>query len=376
MAMAREASKRTRVLIAGHLPPLLGGIATFCQALINSDLADLVDLRFVQTSPEFRPGMAGGKVSWGNVANSARDIRRFIRACSQHRPDVVHICTAQGTSFVKHSVCLLFARAMGCRIVLHPHCSISRVYTGPSLWRWYCTRIFRLSSAVVALSREWLPLRQRLDGTEVHYLPNAIDIRPYEDIAARRRWDAPRPRRLLYLGYIGEAKGTFDLLEAFGTLEGGDRPIELTLIGDFLSLADAARVARLVASVADSGRICSQRPPVRGADKLAWLEWADILVFPSHYEGMPMTLLEAMAAGLPVVATTVGGIPDIVKDGVNGLLVPPGRPAELARAIEKLCRDACLREEFGRRNARAAQDFRIDRYAAKLAEIYARVVRG
>jgi glycosyltransferase involved in cell wall biosynthesis len=99
---------------------------------------------------------------------------------------------------------------------------------------------------------------------------------------------------------------------------------------------------------------------------------ATALVLPSYAEGLPMSLLEAMAAGLPVVSTAVGGIPDVVTDGVNGLLFNPGDTATLARLLRRLMRDP----EFSRRIALAAREtarlrFGADRVIAQLEDLYA-----
>jgi len=362
--------KKTRVLLSGHLAPPVGGIATFCQALLDSALAGLVDLRFVQTSSRRRALASSGQATWTNAFEALKDCGRFVRACLAHRPDIVHVCTAVGASFLKNGFCVAFARAAGSRVVLHPHCSFERLYAGPRIWRWYCDRIFRLSSAVVVLSKEWSALGERLPGIKVTSLPNAIDIGPYRAVAARRpRVDNGR-LRLLYLGHIGMVKGTRDLIEAVEALDPGQCLVELELVGDPLPGEDEARLAAKVKALSGPGKEISLIPAVSGRDKLACFERADIFVFPSHHEGMPMAVLEAMASGLPVVATAVGGVPELIKDGENGLLVPPRAPKALALALEKLCRDARLRSEMGRRNALLSQEFDIDRYAGRLAVIY------
>src|SRR4030042_2938072 len=133
---------KPRVILAGHLPPMIGGIATFCQALLNSSLADRVDLRFVQTSPQGRPLLSSGKANWKNLRDAIRDCGRFFGACLTHRPVIAHICTAYGLSFLKHSMCVVFARVVGCHVILHPHCSFAKLYAGSSFWKWYCIRIF------------------------------------------------------------------------------------------------------------------------------------------------------------------------------------------------------------------------------------------
>jgi glycosyltransferase involved in cell wall biosynthesis len=98
-------------------------------------------------------------------------------------------------------------------------------------------------------------------------------------------------------------------------------------------------------------------------------------VLPSYYEGVPMALLEAMAHGLPVVTTPVGGIPEIVSDQVEGLLTRPGEHDQLVGALRTLIEDERLRLALGR-NARArAEHFDIDRYSTELLRLYRKLLR-
>jgi glycosyltransferase involved in cell wall biosynthesis len=109
----------------------------------------------------------------------------------------------------------------------------------------------------------------------------------------------------------------------------------------------------------------------RKEDVSTWLAALDAFVLPSHWEGMSNALLEAMAAGLPVVATAVGGTPDVVLDGVTGLLVSPGDPASLARAIGRMIRDPNLRQKMGRAGrARIEQHFSIEETVRRTEEMY------
>jgi glycosyltransferase involved in cell wall biosynthesis len=97
---------------------------------------------------------------------------------------------------------------------------------------------------------------------------------------------------------------------------------------------------------------------------------ADLFVLPSHQEGLPVALMEAMSAGLPVVATTVGGVPDVVTDGIEGLLVPPGRPDLLAQAVRAVAADPALRARLAEASLRRSELFDVRTAAGAIESLY------
>jgi glycosyltransferase involved in cell wall biosynthesis len=100
----------------------------------------------------------------------------------------------------------------------------------------------------------------------------------------------------------------------------------------------------------------------------------DVFVLSSRYEGLPIALLEAMAAGRACVATAVGGVPEVVTDGVDGVLVPPGDPDALAAALAAVAGDADRRAALGAKAEARAADFRLDAAVARLAAVYDRAL--
>jgi glycosyltransferase involved in cell wall biosynthesis len=102
---------------------------------------------------------------------------------------------------------------------------------------------------------------------------------------------------------------------------------------------------------------------------------ADVFVLPSHQEGLPVALMEAMSAGLPVVVTAVGGVPDIVSDGVEGLVVAPGRPDLLAAAVARLASDPRLRARLGEAAQLRSQDFDVSRAVEAIEAAYTRILK-
>ena len=116
-------------------------------------------------------------------------------------------------------------------------------------------------------------------------------------------------------------------------------------------------------------------PPRFGQDKLAAFQSADIFIYPSFHEGVPMAVLEAMSAGLPVIATRVGGLPDVVQDRLTGILIDPGQPQQLAAAILALVNQADLRLAMGAAGRRLAEErYSLESHVHQLVDIYQKVL--
>jgi glycosyltransferase involved in cell wall biosynthesis len=359
-----------RVLISGHLPPPMGGLAAFCQTLINSSLPTRVDLEFVITSSQSRQLADSGKVSASNLVSAMRDCLRFTTVAIRHHPHVVHISTTFGLSFVKHAICVLIARMLGSRVLLHPHCSPLVLYTErSSLWKSFFKAIVALTDGVIALSQEWIRTGNIL-RLPTYCMPNAIAIADYGRSADQTRSQTEPGSELnaLYLGYLGRAKGSFDLIEAATDLR--DLKLKIHLVGGELSLGELDLLRVRLRSSAAAG-IVEIHPPVIGLEKLNLLRKADIFLYPSHHEGLPIAVIEAMASGLAIIATRVGGLPDLVHEGVNGLLVPPGEPMMLSSAVRKLWSNRALLRAMQCESFRlAVEEYDIEKRIPRLIEIY------
>lgn len=227
----------------------------------------------------------------------------------------------------------------------------------------------RRADAVMAVGREVARTHApALAGTSITVIPNPVDLPPItgtRDLRALRSelaGDADRPL-LLNVGRLEPQKGQLDLLEALRHLV-DDRPeVVLALAGEGrLAGALAGRAREL--GLDDNVRLLGPRRDLQNL-----LAVADVFVSSSHYEGMPLALLEAMAAGLPIVATAVGDVGDVV-DG-TGVLVPPREPRALAAAIDGLLGDRPRRHALGARaRERVAECYDATRWMARVRELY------
>ncbi len=366
-------AQKLRVLISGHLPPPMSGIGAYYQTLLGSSLPERVDLCFIDTSSRRRASSETGRWSLANLFSALADCLRFAKAAAAHRPQISHIATAFGLSFVKHSLCVALAKWTGSRVLLHPHCSFHALYERHGkIWRWYVRKTIGLCDGVIVLSNEWKGLREVLPDCRIAYLPNAIQLDDYVKVGRERiAAGTEKPGlEILYLGFLGRAKGSFDLLRAAKIVGAQRHQVVFRLVGQELT---AGEMDALKAQAKSDGleSFVHIQSAVAGAEKTAALRSADIFVYPSYHEGMPMAVIEALACGLPVVATQVGGLPDLVFPSLNGLLVPAGQPDQLAAALLQLIDSPQTRSAMQRESLRLAQEnFDIEKLVARLLDIY------
>ena len=180
-------------------------------------------------------------------------------------------------------------------------------------------------------------------------------------------------QRLLYTGRLAAAKGLPILLQSLAQLKSTHPDLVLTIIGDG---ADRPALEEMTIDLELTGNVkfvgYKSQAEVREA-----MQQTDVFVLPSFAEGVPVSLMEAMAAGVPVVTTQIAGISELVENGVSGYLVPPGDVASLADRIQTLLDNPELRSQFGAAGrAKVEKEFDIRREAAWLGQVMAAALEG
>jgi len=257
----------------------------------------------------------------------AQALLRFGVLLLSGRVAAVHAHSASNASFRRKSLFLALARLAGKPYVFHLHGgAFDRYHAGlSSLERAWVRRSIQGARVVLVLSESWADwLRQAIGHPDVRVLPNPV-------LPLALPTDVPREAQtLLFLGRLEPEKGVFVLVEALARLAPAHPQLRAVLAGE--GDVDGVRKAAVAAGVA--GRV--ELPGwVDGEAKAHLLARAGIFVLPSRFEGLPMALLEAQAAGLPVVATRVGGIPQAVRED-NGRLAEPDNVASLVVALAPL----------------------------------------
>jgi len=207
----------------------------------------------------------------------------------------------------------------------------------------------------------------------IRVIPNGLDLAEFRGVARRRPGAPDRDPVILYVGRIyPEQKGLDTLLEAFGAVARGNQS-QLRLVGE--DWGGLETVMRLAHRAGVENRVHAPGILSR-ADLLAEYADADLVVLPSHFDSFPFVLLEAMASGLPVVATRVGGIAEVAIDGTTAVLVPPSDPPALADALGRVLADPTLAARLGAAGRQRAESYSWDRVIPQYFSVLAEVMGG
>src|SRR5262245_33268991 len=300
-------------------------------------------------------------------------LRGFVGLILRSRARVVHLHASPEVGLWRDAVFMALARLARCPVILHLHGSaLQRLYddAGRSL-RSLIRFFLEQTSCIVVPSesqRAWaLGVTRRIQLAVLPYPVAAQE--PLQKAPQVEKQGARQAGLVLFLGRLEPEKGVFDLLEALSALHPAVPGLRVVCAGegDGTALRRHAERLGLAGAVKFTGW-------VGPSGKRALLESAAVFALPSYDEAMPVSLLEAMAAGVPAVASAVGSIPEVITDGVTGFLAAPGDTATLERQLRRLLLDEPLAARIG---AAARESARLrcapERALRRLEEVYAAV---
>lgn len=363
------------VLLFGPPSTAVSGVATYVQQLLRSSVG--TDFRLIHF-PVGSEGLgANAERFWPTLARGVVSMFQLARALRRERVKIVHSNTSLvPKSFWRDLVYLTIAKLAGCRVVFQVHGgSLAELRKRWKVAAWVYRKMLPSADAVVVISHQEARSHRAIVHPErLHVIPNAVDLTEYAGI--RTDWH-PGPGFVIgYLGRLHEDKGIFDLIAALTWLQqnGQGEGVRLIIAGagpHETPLRDA--IVRH-----DLQRCIEVRGSVQGPDKLRFWADIDLFVLPSHHEGLPYTVLESLAAGVPLVASHVGAIPEAIEDGVHGRLVPAREPLILAKTVRRLRAAA---PESRARMSRACHDrahamYGLHRLAIQISEVYGKLAYG
>lgn len=359
---------RRRILLVGPLPPPTHGVAVLTRTLLESALADRFDLIHLDTAD--RRGVANiGRLDAGNVWLAGLHGARFIALLVGQRIHMVYLPLSKNTlGFLRDSLFLLPTLARGTRVVVHFHGSgfDEFVRSAPAAVRALVRLLLSRTTMAIVLGEALKPmLRGMVPESRIAVVPNGVpDVRggvpypPSED----------GTMHILFLGNLLPSKGYVELLAAVQALLDDGQAVSVTFAG---SVVDHDIHRRALATVRYGEDRIRFTGPVDSDTKVRLLRQADVLALPSEDEAQPLVILEAMAAGLPVVSTRRGAIPETVVDGTTGVLIDRPDPVAMGGVL----RDLALRPEYRAALGSAAREryvacYTVEHWADRMAAVF------
>lgn len=352
---------KMRIIMLGEGLDRQGGIVSV-EKLIIAQAPPEIQIIHISTLPN------GNTIS--KISVFAKAIVLLCWQLLQQESDIVHIHVSDRGSAFRQAVTTMIAWLLRKPVILHTHSADFHVFYShlPKIIKYGLSWIFCKSTRFIVLSDSWEKFYMDnigLASEQVVVLPNPVKF-PVT-VPKRGKFDKIN---FLFLGRIGKRKGAFDLIEAFAAIPPMKKQnAKLTIAGD-----GEGEKAREIVEKYGLSQYITVLDWIDEYQRDALLEKADVFVLPSYNEGLPMALLEAMSWELPVITTPVGGIPELVINQKNGLIVQPGCVQELSSAMQCLVANDELRQQLGTNARISVKPFDVEKYMVSMSNIYQSVL--
>ena len=328
-----------------------GGIASVVDLLINSRLKD--DLIFL---PSY--------IEASTLKNWLRFIFFYFKyifvLLKEKEIRIVHLLSAEKGSFLRKSILLLTAKILGKKAIINFHSCNPNLFYKDDIFplSFFVNSILNKANLILVLSAQWQRiLSNKCNNSNIKILYNPVVLK--EPI--QRNSECVN---ILFMGRLGKRKGAYDLIEMAKYLTSNN--VKINMYGD----GEVKQIIHLV-NENNLNNIINVAGWIKGDEVKEAYRNADIFILPSYDEGLPMSILEAMAYSLPVISTPIGGIPDQVIDGVNGFLVSPGDIKKFAEKIDFLVSNKNEREKMRQESYKIAREkFDINSIITQLENLY------
>lgn len=346
------------LMIGPDVEKVPGGMATVVKNYFKYGLDKLVKIHFLSTTIE-------GSLLTRSVYNFIA-ILKFVIIINKVKYNIIHIHMAERGSFFRKSIYILISKIFKIKVIVHLHgAEFEEFYINSNkAIKKYISYILDECNTIIVLSREWKFKIKKMTNTEIEVLFNSISI----------------PNNYLYnnkslnismVGRMAKRKGIYDLLDIMEDIIKVDDKVKFVLAGD--------------GELDKINNIIKDKKLSKHVHLLGWVDeekraeiYRDtcIYVLPSYNEGMPMSILEAISYGIPVVSTVVGGIPSIITNDVNGYLINPGDKNKLKESLIYLIKNEKIRNSISKENyALAINKFNIYTHINELYLIYKKVMK-
>lgn len=342
-----------------------GGIESVIACYLNSRLSESFEIIYLQTSTK---------------ANALKKIKYLLKSTLQliacfllQEISLVHIHTASGPSFYRKSWYCLLARLFRQKICLHIHGGSFHEFFEASSQvkkRWI-TSTLNHATRILVLTDLWIEvIGAKTCNKQISKLYNPIEAALFDNPSPAG--EEHQPKKILFMGKLNREKGIFDICHAIPQVVAACPAVRFVFCGtgEIEALLACCSKLGVRAYVEFSGWIS-------GAEKIAMYKASYIFILPSYIEGLPVSIIEAYAAGLPVISSSVGGIPDILKENVNGFIIQPGDFEALAERLLRLLTDQTLYKTIAVENRRQARKvFDLPIIVTQLISLYNEIINN
>ncbi len=347
-----------RILMIGPRLDVKGGISSLCNMIIDEHNGSNEII--------FRPSMNDFSL-FGRVTHFLARIVSFPYERFVINPDLVHIHFSHSLSTWRKSFLSLLWRFSGTKVVMHAHSSDYKEYFPSLSWplRKFVMRTIGKADGLVVLSESWKEFYSSIldfNSEKIYVMETPVKKLPNS---------AKKEKIVLFSGRIGDRKGAFRLLEAWASIPSKTRSDwNLILTGDG-KVKKAQRIIQEL-SIGDSVSVKGWVEDQTLADLMSA---CTIFVLPSRNEGLPMSLLQAMSSECAVITSPVGGIPEVVKDRENGILVDPEDIGSLSESIRLLIEESELRASLSSNAVSSTRSLSIETYVPKMEKIWGSLIQ-
>lgn len=293
---------------------------------------------------------------------------RILIQVTMSKYKIAHLHTAERGSFYRKAFLLKTLHRFGVKIIMHHHAAEFELFYASLSEdkKLYVNSILELADVNIVLSRRLISMiKDKAPKANVEVLYNAVNTYPLNPYNCQAK-------NILFLGRLGERKGAYDLLEAIKMLDKEvDSEYRFYLCGD----GDIEGIKNRITELQISHRI-AYVGWIDGNMKKDFLANTLINVLPSYNEGLPMTILETMAYGIPNISTAIASIPEVLYDGDNAFLITPGDVKLMAMRMKQLINNIDLRLKFSEKSYKLIMEqFSLDYNIEELKGIYRRLIK-
>jgi glycosyltransferase involved in cell wall biosynthesis len=328
--------KLNKIIMVTPHPDSQSGIGTVVKNLLKGDLNEHQNITILPSCVD--------KSKFGKLVYLWKQYIKYLYLLASSTVNVVHIHTSSRVSFLRKSLFIITAKLFNKKIIIHVHPShfIDFINSTNIFVRLLIRKILNSARAIIVLTNN-VKSELRKYGVEVDIkiVPNPVCLNDFRNINHIIRDDCT----LLYLGWIIKEKGVYDLLQVASEMKKELRELKLIYCGN----KETEKLRNMVVSMGVD-EFVEVREWIDNEQKARLLSKSTALILPSYTEGMPNVILEAMASGLPVLTTPVGGIPEILEDYINCVFIMPGDLEDICSKTIMFLKDNKLRKNIADNN--------------------------